>query len=209
MSAGAERGAAVPLAALAGLSVAVVLHDRAALRAFAPEHADAGADERLREALLQCHLFCGIPRTLAALDALADAGLRLAPDAGTRGADADPEEPRRAGAAVFDRIYGDGADDVRAHLARLDPTFERWVAEHAYGRVLSRPGLDAAERELLAVAMLAATGHERQLASHARGAVRCGAAPEEVAAVLEAVAGPVDPERLSRAREVVARFARP
>ena len=205
----AEGSGGLPLEALAGLAVAVVLHDKSTLRSFAGAHGAAAADARLRETLLQCHLFCGVPRTLAALDALADAGLRLADGAASSREDADPAAPREAGAGLFDRIYGEGADDVRAHLRRLDPTFERWVAEHAYGRVLSRPGLSAAERELLAVAMLAATGHDRQLASHTRGAVRCGAAPEDVTAVLEAISVRVDPERLSRARDVVARFARP
>lgn len=197
------------LRALAGLAVAVVLHQRPALTAFAREHADAASDERLREALLQCHLFCGVPRTIAALDALGDAGLRLADGADGPRESAETVPPLGAGAAMFDRIYGDGADAVRAHLERLEPTFARWVAEHAYGRVLARPGLDAAERELLAVAMLAATGHDRQLASHARGAVRCGASAEDATSILEAVADRIEPERLARAREVVARFARP
>jgi 4-carboxymuconolactone decarboxylase len=48
------------------------------------------------------------------------------------------------------------------------------IAE-GYGRVLSRPGLGALERELLTVAALAALGWEPQLASHLLGARRLGA----------------------------------
>ncbi|MEM9382177.1 MAG: carboxymuconolactone decarboxylase family protein [Planctomycetota bacterium] len=201
---------------LVRLVTAVVLSEERALQAFAAEHADRADDVGLREALLQAHLFCGFPRTLAALDALRAAGLILAPGAAPQahGAAGDdeglaPESVRARGAALFDRIYAEGADGVRAHLEALDPTFASWIADHAYGRVLSRPGLDAGSRELLAVAALAATGHERQLASHVRGAVRCGASAADVEATVDAIASLVRPERLDRARHVVARFARP
>lgn len=202
----APAPARVPVEELARLAVAVVLHDRGALRAFARTHGAASADRGVAETLLQCHLFCGVPRTIAALDTLREAGFAL--DASPP-EEAPPAERAARGDALFDRIYGDQHGAVRAHLARLEPTFARWVLDHAYGRVLSRPGLDAEERELVAMACLAATGHDRQLASHTRGAVRCGAAPGRCAGVLDAVAPLVDPERLARARDVVARFARP
>lgn len=201
---------------LVRLVTAVVLADEDALCAFAAEHGGERDDTALREALLQAHLFCGFPRTLSALDTLRAAGLVLAPpidapiDApiDTVAEALEPDAERARGAELFDRIYADGAEGVRAHLTALDPTFASWIAEHAYGRVLSRPGLDAGARELLAVAALAATGHERQLASHVRGAVRCGATPAEVEATMDAIATLVRQDRLVRARQVVARFAR-
>src|SRR5207249_3289936 len=49
------------------------------------------------------------------------------------------------------------------------------MIEQGYGRVLSRGGLGAATRELVAVAVLAASGWERQLVSHLLGAARLGA----------------------------------
>lgn len=207
----------VSTAALARLAVAVVLHDDEELSRFAGAHPGAGASRRVHESLLQCHLFCGFPRTLAALDTLRAAGLRLEPTAADDGVSDDGVSDggvSDAGAAVergadlFDAIYGDGAEDVRVHLASLSPTFAEWIADHAYGRVLSRDGMPAAERELLAVAMLAATGHDRQLASHARGAVRCGATREGVLDVIEAVADQITPKLRERAREVASRFAR-
>ena len=94
-----------------------------------------------------------------------------------------------------------------AMLARHHPDFARWILEHAYGRVLARPGLSADRRELLAVAALAALGQDRQLASHARGAVRCGASVAEVLAALECLRGLVPDERRLAARRVVERFA--
>ena len=192
---------------LVQLTAAVVRFDEPALRAFAEEHAAESASVELRETLLQAHLFCGFPRTLAALDALRVAGLSLSEPAVV-----PPRLPlddeRARGAELFDRIYGDGADDVRTHLVALDPAFARWIGDHAYGRVLSRPALGASTRELLAVAALVATGHDRQLASHVRGAVRCGARSEDVDAVLDAIAEDVPAENMERARQVVSRFAR-
>ena len=66
----AAGGAPIERDDLVRLAVAVVLHDRAGLARFARAHGgDAVEDRGLRETLLQCHLFCGVPRTIAALDA--------------------------------------------------------------------------------------------------------------------------------------------
>ena len=193
---------------LCRLAVAVVLHDVDTLSAFGADHADEGDSIALRETLLQSHLFCGFPRTIAALDLLRSVGLELSAPTGAplrlpRGAE------RARGEELFDLIYGSGADGVRAHLESLDPAFAGWVAEHAYGRVLSRPALAGSARELLAAAMLAATGHDRQLASHVRGAVRCGARRDEIDGVLDAIEDLVSTENMARARQVASRFARP
>lgn len=195
-------------ARLARLTALVVLgrfEELAQLRRNAP----AGEPDRAwREAVLQTHLFAGFPRLVEAYEALDAAGGLGVPD-GDEGEDAlAPGSLAARGAALFDRIYGAGADEVRARMASFHPDYHRWIAEHAYGRVLSRPGLDAATREICAVAALAALGQERQLASHARGAVRCGAGSADVAAVLDVLADVVPPARLARARGVLARFAR-
>lgn len=189
----------MPLA-LVRLAVAVVRFLPEELDAFAAMAGPRPLERAEKEALLQCHLFCGFPRTIAALDHLRGAGIQAG--------DPGPAGSPGAGRELFDRIYGDGADGVRDHLRSLDPDLADLVAGHAYGSVLSRDGLDARDRELLAVVMLAATGHDRQLASHARGAIRCGAEPHEVAAALDAVEDLVPPARMERARDVTARFTR-
>ena len=56
-------------------------------------------------------------------------------------------------------------------MESLNPDLSAWILEDGYGKVLSRKGLKPAERELIAVAMLAALGWERQLESHVRGAL--------------------------------------
>ena len=137
----------IEFADLIRLTAAIVLHDVEALREFARRFGRLGHADVFHETALQCHLFCGFPRTLSALDVLRDAGMKLK-DPGFD----DPAEG--SGAELFDRIYGDGSSPVRDHLASLSPTFATWIADHAYGRVLARPGLRAVERECLAVVAL-------------------------------------------------------
>jgi 4-carboxymuconolactone decarboxylase len=98
---------------------------------------------------------------------------------------------------------------VRTLLHDAHPDFARWILGHAYGRVLTRPGLSAAQRELLAVVALAALGQERQLASHLRGAVRCGATPADLSATLESVRTIIGPTRCDAALALAARYATP
>lgn len=161
-------------------------------------------DRAWREAVLQAHVFAGFPRVVEAYGVLARCG-----GLGTPAPDevlAEPDRPER-GRALFERIYGERAEAIRADLAAGHPDFAAFIEGHAYGRILARPGLEPAQRELLAVAALAALGQERQLASHARGARRCGATSEDVRGVLEAVSDLIEPERLAAARALVARFA--
>lgn len=167
--------------------------------------APAGEPDRAwREALLQAHVFAGFPRVVEALDVLEDAG-------GLGAAQADeqlgePEQPER-GRALFERIYAEHAGRVREFLQRGHPDFARWIEGHAYGRVLSRPGMGAAERELLAVCALAALGQERQLVSHVRGALRCGAAAADVRAVLLVCRDLIGTQRCDDALRIAQRVA--
>jgi len=157
-----------------------------------------------RETLLMVHVYAGAPRAVECHAVLARAG-----GLGTL----DPGEvegevvPRERGEALFDAIYARQSPEVRALIGGFHPDFARVVFHDCYARILARPGLAARLRELLAVVALAATGQPRQLASHARGALRCGATRPEVEAALAAVADLLEPARLAEARAVVARHA--
>lgn len=191
--------------ALLRFTVLVVLgrwHELGALRRGLSE----SPGRAWREALLQAHLFAGFPRIVEAFGVLEQAG-----GMGTPGPDEVLAEPDRPdlGAALFARIYGRGAGAVQAGLVAHHPDFAGWILGHAYGRVLARPGLEPAERELLAVVALAALGQERQLASHARGAVALGAPPAEVHGALAAVADLLGPTLTADGQRVLERFARP
>jgi 4-carboxymuconolactone decarboxylase len=186
------------------LFLACVLGNWDEVRRLRGEAGPGEPDRRWREAILQVHLFAGVPRQVesaAILEAVGGLGAPAAEEI-----EASKEASER-GRALFERIYADDSGPVRAMLARGHPEFERWVLEHAYGRVLSRPGLAPDRRELLAVVALAALGQERQLASHARGARRCGATAAELSEALEAVADLADAGRIEAARRLVARLA--
>lgn len=233
MSASAELDPRV--ARLARVTALICLGDRDGLRQARLEAPPGEPDRGWREAVLQSHLFAGFPRLVEAHGVLASAGGLGQPepdeieggeiegggiDSGgldsdgidsdgidSGGIDSDGPFFRR-GEELFDRIYGAGADQVRELLAGYHPDLAGSIAGHAYGRILARPGLDAASRELCAVAALFVTDQERQLASHARGAVRCGAsrgAVLELPALLEDL---VPGEVLERGRAVIERFAR-
>jgi len=185
------------------LSTAIVLGQWAEVRALRRAAPPGEPDRAWRECALQTHLFAGFPRLVQAFGVLEEEGGLGRPE---------PEElegpapaPER-GDRLFGRIYGEDAARVSGMLAGHHGDFAAWIREHAYARVLARPGLGADRRELLACAALAALGQERQLASHARGAVRCGARPEELTAALDAVAELVEPARLEEARRIVGRF---
>ena len=192
------------LVRLARLSAAIVLGDWDELRALRRDAPSGEPDRGWREALLQSHLFAGFPRTVEAGEVLVQAG-------GLGRPDADETRPDPVGSAdgraLFERIYAEKADDVRAALARAHPVLARWIEGHAYARVLARAGLTPLERELLAIAALAAQGQERQLASHVRGAIHVGGSIEDVGRAVAAVADLVDEDALRRAERVVQRFA--
>lgn len=125
----------------------------------------------LQEACLAVPLFAGFPRAINVAAALH----RAFPDLpAPPGDDATPEARASRGEELFRRIYADHSDRVLEALATYHPELPGMILEWAYGRVLSRPSLDGATRELMAVAALTVTGDERQLSSHVRGALRLG-----------------------------------
>jgi 4-carboxymuconolactone decarboxylase len=191
---------------LARLTVTIVLGRWEQLRAVRSAAPAGEPDRAWREAVLQAHLFAGFPRLVEAYGVLEEAGGLGELEPG----EAAPEDPlvtTPRGRELFERIYGAETGRVRAALERRQPLFAAWIEAHAYGRVLSRGGLDPARRELLACCALAATGQERQLASHARGAMRCGATQPALLAALEEVSELIAPERVERALRVIERFA--
>ena len=202
---------------LVRLFTACVLGRWDEVRAQRAEAAPGEPDRRWREVVRQVHVFAGFPRLVEAYGVLAEAGGLGAADDGERTQQhADAADAGRAlaaererGRALFERIYGRDAEAVRALLEGHDADFAAWIEGHAYGRVLARPGLEPALRELCAVAALAALGQQRQLASHARGSLRLGAAADALERALDAVGDLIGPERLLEARRVVARFGAP
>lgn len=129
------------------------------------------------EAMLQATLFFGFPRVVTAFEHLHEV---WPPERAPSGGEVPPDERRSRGLALFASIYGKNDEAVRAKLASFHSAFHDFVLEAAYGRVLSRDGLDVRTRELIAVAALTALDQEPQLIAHARGALRFGADEAQV-----------------------------
>ena len=190
------------------LSVAIVQGDWKRLRQLRLEAAPGQPDRAWREAVLQTHLFAGFPRLVEALGVIEKAGGLGQVQPEECMPTCDESEDIARGFDFFGQIYGDGATRIRDMLHGYHPEWGRWILGHAYGRVLARPGLPPDQRELCAVVCLAALDQERQLASHARGAVRCGATPAAVRAALETVEAHLDPLLVARAHKVIEAFAK-
>lgn len=156
----------------------------------------------VREILLQAHLFAGFPRAIEAFENLAAVQATGIFPAQSTPKSGETEEGAR-GKELFERIYGARAEEVRRRLASLHGDLERWVLEHAYGEVLSRPGLSTKQRELASVAALVVSRQWRQVLSHLRGALRLGADPGEIRAVFQELRPFAPPAVLAKARRLL------
>ena len=151
----------------------------------------------MEELILQSYLFCGFPRSLNAMREWRRlTGERAVPRSETAGV----EEWRRRGEERCRIVYGDMYERLRVNIRELRPELDEWMIVDGYGKVLSRPELDLARRELCIVAACAASGQDRQLHSHLHGALNVGVAAGVVTDALEALEGVVSAGRIATAR---------
>ena len=159
---------------------------------------DAGAPRRVaEECALMLMLYGGFPAALEGLRTLNG----VWPGRARRTREGGPARWRARGNALCRRVYGDAYTRLLPAVRTLHPDLAEWMVEHGYGRVLSRPGLGARERELVTVAALGALGWERQLVSHVLGAERVGASRAAVGEALAIGVGAGD----ARARAIAER----
>lgn len=161
--------------------------------------------EWVEELLLQSYLFAGFPRALNAMREWRRASGRPAPEA-------DEADDAAAGPAWQARgertcavVYGPFYEKLRHNIRHLHPALDAWMISDGYGKVLGRPGLDLARRELCIVAACVAAAQDRQLHSHLHGARHVGASAMAVGETLDALEGLVDEEVLKGARMLWAR----
>lgn len=84
-----------------------------------------------------------------------------------------------------------GAEHVaraEANKTEFDADWQRYVAEHAWGAIWTRPGLEKKTRSMLTIAMLSALGRHEELGAHIRATRNTGVTREEVKEVLLQVA---------------------
>ena len=133
--------------------------------------------DRFAETFLQAILFYGFPRVVSAFGIMKETWPN---EQSPEGNTIDSDQAAKAGRRLFDEIYGKNSSSVHRLLASYHAELHGFVLEAAYGRILSRPGLDPRVRELLACAALVTMGQIPQLIAHARGAIHFGASPMEL-----------------------------
>ncbi len=185
--------------ALVAMCAAVGARNRAVMANTMIAAAEATDGTAAEEALLQCYLFVGYPLALQALAMWRERTGRAAPEQAS--ADA-PARWASRGAAICEQVYAGQYDKLRANIARLHPDMERWMLQEGYGKVLSRPGLDLATRELCIVGVLVGLDAPQQLYSHLRGALNAGASAEDVESAVEIACGHSNLAAKENARKV-------
>lgn len=85
-------------------------------------------------------------------------------------------------------LGGAHVDRATAAMAEFDEPFQTFITEGAWGSVWSRPQLTHRERSLVTIALLAALGHDEEVALHTRATANTGATPEDVREALLHVA---------------------
>jgi 4-carboxymuconolactone decarboxylase/3-oxoadipate enol-lactonase/4-carboxymuconolactone decarboxylase len=101
----------------------------------------------------------------------------------------DDQRRRDQGMTVRRTVLGDAhVDRATAATTGFTADFQDLITRYAWGEIWSRPGLDRRTRSCITLAVLAALGHDDELAMHVAGARRNGLGPEELGEVLLQVA---------------------
>ena len=78
-------------------------------------------------------------------------------------------------------VLGDAhVDRAEAAKTPFDADFQAFITEGAWGSVWARPGLTKRERSLVTIALLAALGHDEEVAMHVRATANTGATREDI-----------------------------
>lgn len=93
-------------------------------------------------------------------------------------------EAYQRGVETRKALFGEEGVRRAEAWARIDPGLVDWLMESVWGGILSRPGLNRRDRELITVAALAALDKPRELEYHIHGALAAGLSKQEI---LEAI----------------------
>ena len=94
-----------------------------------------------------------------------------------------------AGMATRRSVLGAAhVDRATAAMTEFDEPFQTFITEGAWGSIWSRPHLTKRERSIVTLALLAALGHDEEVAMHTRATANTGATPEDIREALLHVA---------------------
>jgi len=181
---------------LIDLAAAQAAGDGAEMAAAFARLRAAGRQAEVEESLLQSYLFLGFPSAIEAFRRWRTDG--TPPPAAS---DEDPALWWPRGQRTCATVYGDHYEPLRQNIARFHPDLDRWMVLEGYGKVLGRPGLSLAVREMCIVAMLVVQGEKarRQMRSHLKGALNAGVTPADVEATIRRAAAHAPAENLELA----------
>ncbi|MFI0844892.1 4-carboxymuconolactone decarboxylase [Mesorhizobium sp. IMUNJ 23232] len=87
----------------------------------------------------------------------------------------------RTGLAVRRSVLGDShVDRAETNTTEFDRPFQQLITEAAWGTVWARPGWSKRERSIVTLALLAALGHDDELAMHVRATANTGASRDDL-----------------------------
>ena len=93
------------------------------------------------------------------------------------------------GMATRRQVLGDAhVDRAAATSTDFDRPFQELITEAAWGHVWSRPEWTRRERSIVTIALLAALGHDDEVAMHVRATLNTGATRDDVREALLHVA---------------------
>ena len=102
---------------------------------------------------------------------------------------AAPSIRHSQGMATRRRVLGDAhVNRAEAGKTPFDTAFQDLIVEAAWGHVWSRPTWSARERSIVTIALLAALGHDDEVAMHIRATANTGATRDDICEVLLHVA---------------------
>jgi len=98
-------------------------------------------------------------------------------------------DSHKIGMKMRRQVLGDAhVDRAEANTTAFDADFQRFITEGAWGSVWARNDLTSRERSLVTIALLAALGHQEELALHIRATRNTGATIEDIKEALLHVA---------------------
>ena len=174
-----------PTLALARVAMAVSRGDEPATRQRMQAARAAGVPVLwMEELLLQTFLNVGYPLALSAFAIWRDVAGETPPEGGESLLHDEHGRWAKRGAERCAAVYGRTYHKLLLNLRSLHPALEQLVIVDAYGKILGRPGLDPARRELCTMAAITMLNAPRQLHAHLRGTLNLGWSREDVDAVL-------------------------
>ena len=182
--------------ALVRVAMAIARGDEQVLRDRMQAARGAGVQQLwMEELLLQSLLNVGYPLALAAFGVWHDVLGDTPPDGGESLLHGEHGRWAKRGEAVCAEVYGRTYHKLLVNLRMLHPALEALVVVDAYGKLLGRPGLDSARREICTLAAITMLSAPRQLHAHLRGALNLGWKKEDVDAILVLAEQEVGPQR--------------